>query len=140
MQHDKGANKHPYSRPSTPPTFTNSRTSCDESNIFRSHVDGSWRDLDSKLLDISWNQFFISSWSSLLLPCHWWTQKRLFNNDATSSWTAFTTCSPIFKSPPFLHLLSVLGHLSNQLWSMTCNDFLIGLCKDLHHGNQAHSF
>ena len=31
MQHDKGANKHPYSRPSTPPTFTNSRTRCDES-------------------------------------------------------------------------------------------------------------
>ena len=30
MQHVKGANKHPCSRPSTPPTCTNSRTLCDE--------------------------------------------------------------------------------------------------------------
>ena len=45
MQHDKGANKHPYSRPSTPPTFTNSRTRCDESFPF-------------------WNNQFHAIWSS----------------------------------------------------------------------------
>ena len=48
MQHVKGANKRPCSRPSTPPTCTNSRTLCDESlPLWSNQFHAVWR-LDSE--------------------------------------------------------------------------------------------